>query len=217
VNTRLPFTLQNEPVNITLGYDPGLYQAGKLIAEALDQDRQVFLYAPEGDLISFLGLEGNPYFGFVNNYLIEVSREPTTTLPEYDYGISKQLTERKIDTTEWWINGFRGHLGEIHAALMYYLARSGMSEAALAHKELANKLTNLPKTKEMIDYTYENGSRKWIQEGSYMAYVVPQIDEYILKGDQQKSLGEMEKALYFWSRAWLLAPHYEPVLVRLRL
>jgi hypothetical protein len=167
-----------------------------LVTTSLEHKRRVFLYGIEAPILSYLGLEGNPFYGIPHGYTLEVSALPPLMLEPYDFGLSVQLAPIRSDTSENWFKGFRAHLGGIHTQNVYYLARLGYETEALWHRDIANKLFYKNESSIIVDQSFDVGKERYLTLGSYLNYEPLPVSYW------ESQL----PSVYFLSRAVLLQP-----------
>ncbi len=175
-----------------------------VVTTGLRQQRPVYLYAVDASILSYLGLEGDPFYSVPEGLLLRVQREPPTMLPSADYGVSVQLAPIKTQVSDNWFRGFRTHLATLHTQQTYYLARLGFSDQALWHANIAKKLFYESASKNVVDSTLQVGTARFESGKSYWWYKRLSIEEWQQRAEQARQTGNHDEALFFSSRILLL-------------
>lgn len=174
-----------------------------IVTTALRQQRSVYLYAVDAEILSYLGLEGNPFYGVPEGLLLRVVMAPPTLLPDADYGISVQLAPIKTRADNWF-KGFRAHLATLHTQQTYYLARLGFKDQAEWHATIAKKLFYESASKQIVDSTLQVGWARFESEQSYWGYKPLTVEEWQQRATTASRERKYDEAAYFSSRAALL-------------
>jgi hypothetical protein len=180
-------------------------------------NRRVFTFLLGSDVIEFLGGEGNPWFVRPFQYALEISPRMRPVTSGQDYGLTVQLANQSKNPADWWINGLRGLMAENHTTLAYYFARMGYRDVAETNRQLALKLSELPKTRYIINQTINEGEHRFETENDYGSYVVPTTSEYLKKGDNALINQNWDQAYYYYSRAFIQSPDDNQVQQKLSL
>jgi hypothetical protein len=167
----------------------------------LQDKRRVFWYAPPPEMEAWMGLEGNPFYATNWGYVTEVSIEPKKPISNYNYGLSKSLSEITGSEDDWWQMGVKTHVASIHARLSYYAARSGDDQAAKAHLDLATALAQSDNSRELIRLSYEEGLEKYLTQSNYLNYKSLTEAEYL---NRFESASESANKEYWLTRALLI-------------
>jgi hypothetical protein len=189
--------------------------ASYAVAALLANERRVFVYMPDSALLSFLGVEGNPYYAIPHGYVLEIAREAPEQIEEADFGLSVQLTELPTKRRDYWQRGLQAKVGTIHAQLGYYTQRLGAHELAYFHHQTADGLSFAEPSKAVLAYSHREARSRYQAEGSYWGYEIPSYTEYLVKGEESLTLGEVEQAEYFFTRAILREPYRKEAYERL--
>ncbi len=174
-----------------------------IVTTALRQQRPVYLYAVDAEILSYLGLEGNPFYGVPEGLLLRVVMAPPTLLPDADYGISVQLAPIKTRADNWF-KGFRAHLATLHTQQTYYLARLGFKDQAEWHATIAKNLFYESASRQIVDSTLQVGWARFKTEQSYWGYKPLMVEEWQQRATTASRERKYDEAAYFSSRAALL-------------
>jgi hypothetical protein len=203
------------PVWLVTAPEPEVYLS-MLIASWLEQDKRVFLLSPGQDLISFLGLEANPFYAKPHGYVIEVSLSPPDYGNDYDYGLSVELARAPQHRFSWWLKGMTQMVGSIHVTHLYYFGINGFAPQANAHALLATSLMeNHPQTLQVVAKTQQRASERFDELGPFILWEIPPVREYRRLAKEAMDRGQPESAYYFYTRALLVEPRSEAIHLEL--
>jgi hypothetical protein len=175
-----------------------------LISHWLHQEKRVFLLSPGTDLLTFLGLEANPFYAKPHGYVIEVSKTPPDYGEAYDYGLSIGLAEAPRHGFSWWLKGLTHMVAKIHVTHLHFFAMNGFETQALAHRQLAQTL--MPEATLDIAQAYDVARDRFGTTGAFIGWEIPNEAEYIAWGKEALNQQQTESAYYFYTRALLTNP-----------
>lgn len=95
--------------------------------------RPTYLAEPNGFYITYLGLEGNPFYLIPkNDYLFQIVTQIPQSLPEPDYSLTEEVLAEDIPLENYYLNGHKDYLAHIHS--IYGVMYSKLGETELARK-----------------------------------------------------------------------------------
>ncbi|NMC35710.1 DUF2723 domain-containing protein [Candidatus Beckwithbacteria bacterium] len=97
------------------------YFSADIISWNLYKGRPVFLSDAVGFYISFIGMEGDPFFLIPKGYLFQVVDKVPNKVGTFDYQISKELLSDKKSPKDFWRNGQQDYFSNFHTltAMIY--------------------------------------------------------------------------------------------------
>jgi hypothetical protein len=174
-----------------------------IASTSLLHGRRVFIYNLDPTIMSYLGLEGNPFYAMPYGWTIEISYSPISQAPSFDYGISVQLASLKTEKADAWFKGFRTHLATIHTQHAYYYARLGYTSLAQWHQSIAKDLFYTDQSRMVVDQSVRQGAQMAEQLNSYAAYVPISTEQWLTKSLDATKKMDWDVATYYMSRAIL--------------
>jgi len=181
-----------------------------IVETSLSKNRNVFLYAADAEVLSYLGVEGNPWYGIPYGYFLKISKTPEP-VEAYNFGFSVQMEPYSSDLSPANFKWFRSNLGLLHTQQAYYLARLGYEAEALWHAKQADSFFYKEDSKKTVKYTLESGLERYKLQGSYFSYQPQNADWWLNQGAGYITALKTDEALYCYTRALMLQPSNELV------
>ena len=104
--------------------------------------RRVFILEPSGYYITYLGLEGNPFYLVPRGYAFQVTDQVPPELSEQpNYQASRRLLDQPYDRRDYIQRGMRDYLTHLHLPLGVLYAKMGYNQLAKQNLELAVALS----------------------------------------------------------------------------
>ena len=190
---------QNLQTPIALGwYEEETQRIADIISWNLYQNNQVFILEPEPETLSYLGVEGNPFFAIPSGYVIEIAKQPRPIEP-YNYGITKQLFDTTIYRKNIWESAVKGIFAVNHTLLGYLNNKAGSDIAGTQHFIMARNLARSQANSSFI----EQANAASLEPNFYLNAQPPSINQYqqlyqeaIERGDTQLALNHIRAARF---------------------
>jgi hypothetical protein len=173
------------------------------VAQLLQEKKRVFLFSPAPSLMTFLGVEANPFYAKPHGYTVEISIDPPNYSETFEYELSALLNRNASANHSAWLNAHKSLLAHIHLSHMYYYGLNGYSQQANSHRDLATSLFSSQKSKDAVIEVFNNSSSRFETQGSFIGYVIPSIEEYLAYGKEALMKKQGEMAEYYLTRALL--------------
>lgn len=175
-------------------------QLAHIVAFNLARERQVFVYAANPELLSYLDLNMGLFYAIPYGYTLKIDSEPQL-IPSLNYAAS--LNKIYLPQSSWWSRGLRAHLAQHHTMMAYYAKLLGEHHTAEGHRRLALGLSVLPQTKQVV--------RSIIPEAELILEELIDLDTDKFKDpvywmEISRDVQQSNEKYYALSRAWLLDP-----------
>lgn len=117
------------------------YFSADVISWNLYNDRRVFMTDSVGYYVSYVGLEGNPFFIIPNGYTFEVVKKVPSQISSFDYPITEKLLTYNRPSKDFWFGGQRDYFSNFHTINSLVFSYLGLKNEALNNLKLALTLT----------------------------------------------------------------------------
>ncbi len=176
------------------------YFSADIVSWNLFNNRRVFLTDSVGYYVSYIGLEGNPFFIVPNGLTFEVVKKMPQTVPSFNYPITEKLLAYKRPSRDYWFAGQMDYFSNFHTINALVYSYLNLKDDAMRNLKYSLTLTPNYATAQNIynglpayqgNLSYHLG-----QEGSSSAYFINQAKDYIQKKQFDPAYKYLQKATF---------------------
>lgn len=171
------------------------YFSADIVSWNLYNNRRVFTTDSVGYYVTYIGLEGNPFFIVPNGYTFEIVKKVPGEVPAFDYGLTEKLISYERPEADYWFNGQKDYFANYHTINALVYSYLGYKDEAVRNIKLALALTPDYQTARTIyqDIPKYSGNLNYRlgQESSPSAYYLDLAKKLL----QQKQLDPAYKTL----------------------
>jgi len=176
------------------------YFSADIISWNLYQGRRVFTTDSVGYYVSYIGLEGNPFFIIPNGYTFEIVKKIPATIPSFNYDVTEKLLVYHRPEEDFWFAGQKDYFSNFHTINALVYSYLGLKDDAMKNIRLSLALTPDYVTaqnifRELPSYA-GNPNYRLNQESSPSAYYLAQAKQLIASKQLDPAYKNLQKATF---------------------
>ena len=117
------------------------YFSADIVSWNLFNKHRVFTTDSVGYYVSYIGLEGNPFFIIPNGYTFEIVKKIPDQIPSFDYPVTEKLLTYNRPAKDYWFAGQRDYFSNYHTINSLVYSYLGLKTDAMKTLKLALALT----------------------------------------------------------------------------